>query len=200
MTLLADRNRRLGLVTLGVALAMLGLAFASVPLYRLFCQVTGFAGTTRRVAEVDLPAQALAREMTVRFDANVRDGLSWRFEPVNKSEVVRIGEKRLAFFRAVNTSDRPVTGRATFNVSPDTAGYYFSKVQCFCFTEQTLAPGETVMMPVVYFIDPAIVKDDDGRRVEEVTLSYTFYPLAPKTASLPVPADSGGRKPTKTLG
>jgi len=168
---------RTGLIAAFVAIGMVGMAYAAVPLYRMFCQVTGFGGTTMRVSESAVPAQPLAKTVSVRFDSNVAPGLSWSFAPVKTHETVRIGERRLVFFRAANLSDKPLTGTATFNVSPDTAGSFFMKIQCFCFTEQTLQPGQSIDMPVVYFVDPAIVDDSDGKRIEEITLSYTFYPV-----------------------
>lgn len=176
-TALDRATLRTGLLAALAAIMMIGLAYASVPLYRLFCQVTGFGGTTMRVSESEVPARPLARTVSVRFDANVAPGLSWSFAPVKPHETVRIGERRLVFFRASNLSDKPFTGTATFNVSPDTAGGYFMKIQCFCFTEQTLQPGQSIDMPVVYFVDPAIIDDADGRRIDEITLSYTFYPV-----------------------
>ncbi len=166
----------------GVAVLMLGAAFASVPLYRLFCQVTGYGGTTQRAAK---PAdRILDRTITVRFDANVAPGLGWRFEPVVRTMDVRIGETALGLYRATNTSDRPLTGTASYNVTPDQAGVYFNKLACFCFTEQTLAPGETVDMPVSFFVDPALVDHADTRGLSQITLSYTFFPVAqPKDAA-----------------
>lgn len=198
----SDRARiRTGLIAGGVALGMVGLAYASVPLYRIFCQVTGFNGTTQRASEAALPAKPLARTISVRFDGNVAPGLAWSFHPVKTQETVRLGEKRLAFFRATNNDDRPITGTASFNVSPDTAGGYFVKIHCFCFNEQTLQPGQTVDMPVTYFVDPAIKDDPDGNRIEEITLSYTFYPVdtpaaagqkAVKTAQVKTPRKNQG--------
>jgi cytochrome c oxidase assembly protein subunit 11 len=188
---MSERTKvRTGLLTALVAVGMVGLAYASVPLYRIFCQVTGFGGTTMKVSESEVPAQPLAKTISVRFDANIAPGLSWSFAPVKSHETVRIGERRLTFYRATNHSDQPITGTATFNVSPDTAGGYFMKTQCFCFQEQTLKPGQTVDMAIVYFVDPAILEDSDGRRIEEITLSYTFYPVDTPTAS--------GQKSVKT--
>lgn len=169
--------------------AMGALTYASVPLYRLFCQVTGYAGTTQRAEK--MPDQVFERTMTVRFDANVRRGLSWKFEPVQRKIDVKVGESALAFYRATNTSDQPITGTASFNVSPDGAGLYFSKVECFCFTEQTLAAGESVEMPVSFFIDPAIMKDRDADIIQDITLSYTFYPVEDETT------DKQAAKPAK---
>jgi len=162
-----------------LVVAMAGAAYAAVPLYRLFCQVTGFDGTPRIAAKA--PDTVLEKTITVRFDANVAPGLPWRFEPVETTMTVKIGENAMAFYRAVNTSDRPVTGTATYNILPEVAAAYFSKIQCFCFTEQVLEPGKTVEFPVSFFIDPLIVGDKDARRVTHVTVSYTFHPLpAPK--------------------
>lgn len=176
-------KRRTGLIAAAIAVAMVGLAYASVPLYRLFCQVTGFGGTTMLADADAVPDKALAKTIDVRFDANISTGMPWRFEPVKTHETVRIGERRLAFYRATNLSDEPVTGTASFNVSPDTAGSFFVKIACFCFTEQTLQPGQSVDMPVTYFVDPAIVDDADGRRIDEITLSYTFFPVDTPTAA-----------------
>lgn len=167
--------RRTGLIAGGVAVAMLGLAYASVPLYRLFCQVTGFGGTTMRVDENAAP-NAVDKVIKVRFDANVAPGLAWTFKPVQTQATVRIGERKMAFYQATNLTDKPITGMATYNVSPDTAGGYFMKIHCFCFDQQTLQPGETVDMPVSYYIDPAILEDASARRIDEITLSYTFFP------------------------
>ncbi len=191
----ATRTRshlRVAAVCAGVAAGMLGLAFASVPLYRLFCQVTGFGGTTQRV---DKPStEILERRVTVRFDANVGPGLSWDFQPVVATMDVRIGENSLAFYRATNRSSKPVIGTATFNVTPDQVGSFFNKIECFCFTEQRLEPGETVEMPVSFFIDPAIVKDIDGAKVRNITLSYTFFPVD-KPRSAKSEQDSAPVKP-----
>jgi cytochrome c oxidase assembly protein subunit 11 len=172
--------RRTGLIAGGVAVAMLGLAYASVPLYRLFCQVTGFGGTTMRVDENAAP-NAVDKVIKVRFDANIAPGLAWTFKPVQTQATVRIGERKMAFYQATNLTDKPITGMATYNVSPDTAGGYFMKIHCFCFDQQTLQPGETVDMPVSYYIDPAILEDASARRIDEITLSYTFFPQEEET-------------------
>jgi cytochrome c oxidase assembly protein subunit 11 len=173
---LARRNGRTAAFALLIVAAMVGLAFASVPLYRMFCQVTGFAGTTQRAEAADIPG-ASGRMIGVRFDANHSPALPWRFEPVDTHRRIAIGARNIALYTARNLSDRPVTGTATFNVTPAQAGQYFSKVQCFCFTEQTLAPGEEVRMPVVFFVDPRILDDPNARDISEITLSYTFYPV-----------------------
>jgi cytochrome c oxidase assembly protein subunit 11 len=169
------------LAALGAVL-MVGLAYASVPLYRLFCAATGYGGTTQRRDAAALPSAASieavgGRTVKVRFDTNTAPGMPWQFVPEANSVSVKIGERKLAYFRATNMTAAATTGRATFNVSPDTAGKYFIKIACFCFTEQTLKPGETVDMPVSYYIDPAILKDKDAAKIDEITLSYTFYPV-----------------------
>jgi cytochrome c oxidase assembly protein subunit 11 len=174
----AQRNNRTAAVTGLVAVAMLGLAFASVPLYRLFCQVTGFAGTTQRADLATAPG-AVGSTISIRFDGNTVPSMPWSFRPERPTEKVTIGARDMAFFVAKNLSDKPVTGRATFNVTPENAGSYFTKIQCFCFTEQTLKPGEEVRMPVVFFVDPKILDDPDARQISEITLSYTFYPVDP---------------------
>lgn len=166
-------NNRLARRLLALVAVMVGLSFAAVPLYRIFCEKTGWAGTPQRSAEA--PKTIAPQTITVRFDANVAQGLPWTFEPLQPELTLRIGESKLAFFRAANRSRETVTGSAVFNVSPDLMGQYFTKVQCFCFTEQTLKPGEAVEMPVSFYIDPAILKDRDGRTVRDMTLSYTFY-------------------------
>jgi cytochrome c oxidase assembly protein subunit 11 len=166
-------NGRLAFRLFALVVVMVGLSFAAVPLYRIFCEKTGWAGTPQRAAEA--PATIAAQSITVRFDANVAQGLQWVFEAVQPELTLHIGESKLAFFRATNRSPETVTGSAVFNVSPDLMGQYFTKVQCFCFTEQTLKPGEAVEMPVSFFIDPAILNDRDGSTVRDMTLSYTFY-------------------------
>ncbi len=179
MSALAAR-RRTGIVAAGFAAAMIGLAYASVPLYRMFCETTGFGGTTGRAIAApgsDVLRLLGGRTVKVRFDSNLASGLAWQFRPRVNSVSVRIGEKNLAFFSATNRSAGPTTGQAGFNVSPDVAGQYFKKIECFCFTEQTLAAGETVQMPVTFFVDPAILKDPVASKIDEITLSYTFYPV-----------------------
>ncbi len=179
-------NLRVAIVAGSVAIGMVGVAYAAVPLYRVFCQVTGFGGTTQR-AEAS-PHTVLDRQITVAFDANVNSSLNWSFAPSQHSQTIRIGEQTLAHYRAVNNGSRTVTGTATFNVTPLGAGAYFSKIDCFCFTEQTLKPGEPVDMPVSYFVDPEIVNDPDMKFVNTITLSYTFYAVDEepvKTSSAP---------------
>lgn len=172
---LSRRHRRVGAYAATGAAAMLALAFASVPLYRIFCQVTGFGGTTQRAAAA--PDVILDRTITIRFDANVAPGLGWTFMPVENTKTVRIGESAMAYYRATNTSDRALTGTAAFNVAPDQMGSYFNKLACFCFTEQRLEPGQTVDMPVSFFVDPAMVRDKDAAHINNLTLSYTFFPV-----------------------
>lgn len=174
MTAIAQRNGRTALMMAAIVAAMLGLAFASVPLYRLFCEATGLGGTTRRA---DSAPGAIAGNIAVRFDANVRRGLPWKFEPVQRVVEVAPGARTQILYRAENLSDRTVTGQAVFNVSPDQAGRYFNKIACFCFTEQTLEPHQKVDMPVVFFVDPKMVDDPDADHIREITLSYTFYPV-----------------------
>lgn len=169
------RNRRVALIASGVAAAMLGLAFASVPLYRMFCQATGFGGTTQRAEAA--PQQATDNAISVRFDANTSAGLAWSFHAVQTTMNVKLGEQSMAYYRARNTSGKPVTASAIFNVTPVNAGIYFNKIQCFCFTEQTLQPGESIDMPVVFFVDPDMMNDADAAGIKEITLSYTMYPV-----------------------
>ncbi len=182
MTERRSSHRITALALSGVILGMVGLTAASVPLYRLFCQVTGYGGTTQIAGEV-LP-EALDQMIQVRFDASVGDGLPWRFQPVEREVSVRIGEENLAFYQASNNGDRPIVGSATFNVTPHKAGPYFSKIACFCFTEQVLQPGETVDMPVSFFVDPAILDDASTKELPAITLSYTFFMLKDETDAL----------------
>jgi cytochrome c oxidase assembly protein subunit 11 len=173
-------NKRTALVMAAIVAAMLGLAFASAPLYRMFCEATGFGGTTLRG---DKAPGAVAGEVGVRFDANIHPGLPWRFEPEQQTVRIKPGAQTKIFYRAQNLSARSWTGQAVFNVSPDQVGKYFKKIQCFCFSEQTLKAGETVDMPVVFFVDPKIKQDPDTKDVDEITLSYTFYPVETGTAA-----------------
>lgn len=168
------RQTRTALVAVAGICLMTGVAWASVPLYRLFCEATGLNGTTQR--GLHAPG-AVARTVRVDFDANTNPKLPWRFVPEQASETVAIGARDLAFFTATNRAAVPVTGTATFNVTPAQAGKYFTKIQCFCFTQQTLKPGETQRMPVIFFVDPKILADPDARDIDTITLSYTFYPV-----------------------
>jgi cytochrome c oxidase assembly protein subunit 11 len=169
-----DPKLRTALFAVLGVIAMTGVAFASVPLYRLFCQVTGFGGTTQTAQRA--PGAVDAR-ITVAFDSNVAPALTWQFKPELASDTISIGARDMAFYTATNTGTVPITGTATYNVTPQQAGKYFTKIQCFCFTQQTLQPGETVRMPVIYYVDPKILTDPDTRDVEKITLSYTFYPV-----------------------
>jgi cytochrome c oxidase assembly protein subunit 11 len=176
------RNRTVGLLALAFALAMLGLGYASVPLYRLFCQVTGFGGTTQRVEEAAAKGVAVTgRTISVRFDGNLERGMPWKFAPEQTTQSLRIGERKMAYFSAENLADHAITGIASFNVEPEIAGRYFTKIQCFCFNEQTLAAGQKVDMPVIYYVDPAILQDPEAKDIEQITLSYTFHPVAGQT-------------------
>lgn len=172
----AKADRKVALACFCAFAFMGGMSYAAVPLYRIFCQVTGYGGTTQRAEKPS--TGVIDRLMKVRFDGNVTPGMPWEFGPEKTVITVKVGENTLAFFKAHNTSDKPVTGTASFNVSPDIAGQYFTKVECFCFTEQTLQPGEAVDMPVSFYIDPAVANDRDARGLREITLSYTFYPVA----------------------
>lgn len=172
---LQNQHRTMALSLAGVVIVMIGLSFAAVPAYKLFCQVTGYGGTTQKA---ERPAEFISdRTMTIRFDSNVSHDLSWEFKPVQKVIKVRIGEPTLIFYQAKNTSKRDTVGTATFNVTPEGAGIYFNKVQCFCFDEQRLAAGQVADMPVDFYIDPAILDDKDAKRIKEVTLSYTMFPI-----------------------
>lgn len=178
MTALAiDRNRRTAMLALFVAAAMLGLGYASVPLYRLFCNVTGYGGTTMRATEAAVPGGLAGKTMDVHFDANHASSLPWVFKAEAASQTVTIGARNIAFFTATNLSDKSVTGTATYNVTPTQSGAHFAKIQCFCFNQQTLAPGQTVRMPVIFFVQPAILDDPLAKDVKAITLSYTFYPV-----------------------
>jgi cytochrome c oxidase assembly protein subunit 11 len=176
---LASRNARIALTCVGVFAGMVGLAFAAVPLYHAFCEATGFNGAVRRATAA--PTTVAAGAVTVAFDTNVR-GLAWRFEPNVPSQLVRPGATNLAFFKVTNTSDQPLTGRAVYNVTPESAGGYFSKLECFCFKNQTLAPHQTAEFPVVYYVDPRFGQNDDTKGIDQITLSYTFYPARPLAA------------------
>jgi cytochrome c oxidase assembly protein subunit 11 len=167
----------------GVFFGMVGLSFASVPLYDLFCRVTGYGGTTQ-VASGAEGVPVLDREINVRFDANVAPGLPWEFRSDERQVRVRLGELRTITYRARNTAATPTSGTSTFNVTPDSTGAFFSKVACFCFTEQTIGPGETVEMAVTFYVDPAILDDADTRSVPTITLSYTFFPSASADGSV----------------
>ncbi len=177
MNSLTRRNGRTAAFAALLVAFMVGLAFASVPLYRLFCQVTGFGGTPLRAQEFEPALKATGKIISVRFDANTNPALPWEFKPEENRQRVAVGARDMAFYTAKNVGESTVTGTATFNVTPAQAGQYFTKIQCFCFTEQTLKPGQEVRMPVVFFVDPKILDDPNAREIEEITLSYTFYPV-----------------------
>lgn len=172
--------KRMALGLVGIAAMMLSLSFAAVPFYNWFCRVTGYAGTTS-VAEV-APDVILDQQVIIRFDGSLEAGMPWEFKPEVTQMKLRIGETGLAFYEAYNPTDRVVAGTASYNVSPDQAGGYFTKIECFCFTEQILQPGERVQMPVTFYVDPEIVNDKEAKLIKEITLSYTFHetPLTPE--------------------
>ncbi len=173
MTAQSGQNSRLAARLVLVAASMVGLSFAAVPFYSWFCQVTGFAGTPQKAAGAS--AEILDQTITIRFDANTDAGMPWEFRPVETEMTIRIGETGMAFYEAYNPTDRVIAGTAAFNVAPDIAGAYFTKIDCFCFTEQVLQPGERVQMPVTFYVDPEITRDGDTKQVQHITLSYTFY-------------------------
>jgi cytochrome c oxidase assembly protein subunit 11 len=186
----SDRRRRgvrlTALIATAVVFAMVGAAFAAVPIYRIFCQATGYNGTVRR-SEAK-PSVVLSKTVVIRFDANVRD-LPWDFKPDQETQTVRIGDTGLAFFHVTNRSDKPLTGHASYNVVPLGAGAYFQKLECFCFRDQTLQPGQSMDFPVVYFVDPKFAADSEVKDTPAITLSYTFFPAAPA----PSAAGSAGK-------
>lgn len=185
LSLPKDPNARTGVLALLGAAAMLGLGFASVPLYRIFCQVTGFGGTTMRSTEAEASAVKITNKLiSVRFDANVDRQLPWHFIMDQTTQELRIGARKMAYYSAKNLSNQAITGIASFNVEPELAGKYFHKIQCFCFNEQTLQPGQSVNMPVIYYVDPQILQDPETKDIEQITLSYTFH----KAADQPVKA------------
>jgi len=186
-----NSNRIVAAVCLAFFTGMIGMAYAAVPLYKMFCQATGYGGTTQRV-EKQYAGRVLDREITVRFDANIA-GVPWEFQPVQRAMTMKIGETVQAHYQATNKFDRPVTGRATFNVQPELAGPYFNKVECFCFTDTSLKPGETLDMPVLFYVDPDIVNVPELKDVKTITLSYTMFPVEknkPVASSEPVQGTS----------
>ena len=171
---------RTGIMAGVLAASMMGLGFAAVPLYRIFCQVTGWGGTTMQVDAAQAAAVVPTTDLiTIRFDANTR-GLPWEFGPEQVTDKVAIGARDLAIYIAKNEGELGTTGTASYNVTPEQAGKYFNKIQCFCFTEQALKPGQRIRMPVLYYIDPAIRNDPDTKNIKEITLSYTFFPVDQK--------------------
>jgi cytochrome c oxidase assembly protein subunit 11 len=188
------RNGATVLLLVSVVAGMVGLSFASVPLYRLFCQATGFGGTTQRAETA--PAKAAQAVVTIRFDAETAPDLGWEFRPLKDTVIVHPGEQRQIFYRAVNKTGAPVTGSATFNVTPAKAGIYFDKLQCFCFTEQHLESGQSVDMGVVFFVDPDILTDPNTTDVRTITLSYTMFRA--RTAAQPT-ASAAPRPPAPSV-
>jgi cytochrome c oxidase assembly protein subunit 11 len=174
------RNRRTAIVLFAAAGGMVALSFASVPLYRMFCQVTGYNGTPR-IEQGSTSAGSVENTVRVTFDANTSRDLPWRFVPDQREIRLRLGEEYLATYSAHNLSQKVVTGSAVFNVTPEKVATYFTKIECFCFTEQVLQPGQDVSMPVLFYVDPAILDDPDARDVKAITLSYTFYPATGDT-------------------
>jgi cytochrome c oxidase assembly protein subunit 11 len=177
---LEAKNLKTGIYAFMGALAMLGLGYAAVPLYDLFCRVTGFGGTTQVASEAEAARAeqlgiAAGQTISIRFDASTARDVPWTFRPTQATDTVQIGVRDMAIYTAKNNSNVPITGTATFNVEPEQAGAYFNKIQCFCFTEQTLQPGQEVNMPVLYFVDPAMLEDEAMDGVEQITLSYTFH-------------------------
>lgn len=174
------KTRTLAMLT-GMVLFMGGLGFASVPLYDWFCRVTGYGGTTTAAATAS--DTILDQEIKVRFDGSLSSEMGWEFKPVQRDMSIRIGETGIAFYEAFNPTNRPIAGSASYNVFPFTVGQFFTKIDCFCFEEQVLQPGERIEMPVTFYVDPEIVEDGDGKYVEAITLSYTFYEIdLPETA------------------
>jgi cytochrome c oxidase assembly protein subunit 11 len=190
-----DRNARLAWKLVGVVGGMVALAYASVPLYELFCRTTGFGGTPVVAGEGERPI--LGRTVAVRFDSNVDPNLPWRFQPLEREVKVRLGEEKLIHYRVTNVSQRPIVGTSTYNVTPEVAGPWFNKLQCFCFTEQLLLPGQSVDMPVIFFVDPDMDKDRRYDNVRTITLSYTFFEARTERARIllgGVPATSANGK------
>ncbi len=172
----AAKNRKVAFLAGGIVVAMVGMAYAAVPLYDLFCKVTGYGGTPQ-TENVLASVNTIDRDINVRFVANTHRDMPWDFAPMQISQKIKVGEQKLAYYEAYNPTSKTLVGRATYNVAPHKAGSYFAKVDCFCFTEQILKPGERVEMPVVYYIDPSIEEDLNLDEVTEVTLSYTFFVL-----------------------
>jgi cytochrome c oxidase assembly protein subunit 11 len=184
----ARRNLRVGALAFAGALFMLGLGYAAVPLYQMFCQITGFGGTTQVASEAEAArAASLAsgQKISIRFDASTASDVPWTFRPSQATDTITIGERDIATYVARNEGSKSITGMATFNVEPEQAGKYFNKIQCFCFTEQTLAPGQEVTMPVLYYVDPAMLEDPNMKGVEQITLSYTFHRTSGPAAAAP---------------
>ena len=191
-------NRLVAAICVAFFGGMVGMAYAAVPLYAMFCQMTGYGGTTQRVEQYS--DRILDRKITVRFDANVSSGLPWDFKPVQRNMTMKIGETAEAHYTATNLFDTPTAGRATFNVTPEIAGSYFNKVECFCFTDTTLKPGETLDMPVVFYVDPDIADVPELKDITTITLSYTFFPIEKDEPVAAAPAESTSTNTEDKLG
>jgi cytochrome c oxidase assembly protein subunit 11 len=182
-----DKKTRFGIVAALIPIAMVGAAYGSVPLYQLFCQVTGYGGTTQIATAA--ASQVLERTIKIRFDANVAPGIPWKFAPEKAEVELNLGENGLAFYKVKNESDRAVTAVATYNVTPHKVGPYFQKLECFCFQDRTLQPGESMELPVIFYVDPALATDKNVKEVTEITLSYTFFEAGSRELAQ---AQSGG--------
>jgi cytochrome c oxidase assembly protein subunit 11 len=187
---LQRRHRALAAWCAVLVFAMVGAAYAAVPLYRMFCEATGFDGTPRRAQRA--PDQVLDKAVTVRFDGNVSPDLPWQFGPVQTTMTVKLGENVMAYYRATNTSDRAIKATAAYNIYPEIAAAYFNKIDCFCFTEQVLEPGQSADLPLNFFVDPGMVRDKDARGISQITVSYTFYPVAKPGGVAQKPAGKSG--------
>lgn len=200
----AQKNRRIAIICVSVVAVMTGLSFASAPLYDLFCRVTGFAGTPLRADAAPGIASDAGRVpqpgklITIRFNADTASDMPWAFQPVQREVKVMPGEETLIFYRASNPTDKPITGNAAFNVTPEKAGPYFNKIACFCFSEQVLQPGQTVDMPVSFFVDPEMLKDPKTREMRTITLSYTFFRKPGETRLSDNSAGKDGQQATQT--
>lgn len=191
-------NRMVAAVCVAFFAGMVGAAYAAVPLYAMFCKLTGYGGTTQRVTQYS--DRILDRQITVRFDANVAGGVPWDFQPVQRDVTMKIGETTQIAYKATNLFDRPSTGRATFNVTPELAGAYFNKVECFCFTDTTLKGGESLIMPVVFYVDPAIDDVPELKSMKTITLSYTLFPVEPAPAKAVDATGKTGKTADENLG
>lgn len=191
-------NRVVAAACLAFFAGMVGMAYAAVPLYAMFCQITGYGGTTQRVEQYS--DRVLDREITVRFDANVSGGLPWDFQPLRRDVTMKIGETTQIAYKARNIFDTPTNGRASFNVTPEMAGAYFNKVECFCFTDTTLEPGETLDMPVVFYVDPDIVDVPELKDLKTITLSYTFFPIEGEKPVAVAPKAEEGKATANSTG
>ena len=192
------KNRVVAAACLAFFTGMVGMAYAAVPLYRMFCQMTGYGGTTQRVEQYS--DRVLDRMITVRFDANVSGGLPWEFQPVERQLTMRVGETTETRYTATNLFETTASGRAAFNVTPEMAGAYFNKVECFCFTDTSLKPGETREMPVVFYVDPDIEKVPELKDLKTITLSYTFFPIDEEKPVAVAPKAEGGKASADSIG